>query len=238
VSAQLIVYLAASPFTSIGTANVTITTSWQRFTVTTSAATAATYNLQVNNIGAGTVYAWGAQLEAGAFPTSYIPTVASQATRAADAASMTGTNFSSWWRQDEGTFYAETNAAFAGSFRNILEGAVASDYRDFSMSLDGRRVAFTNRQVSTSNDVLSPTDSLTAGAFSKFAGSFSASATDLSYNGLLATQKGNAALRAGPVDRLWIGSRLGSAIFLNGTIARIAFYPRRLTNAELQGITA
>jgi hypothetical protein len=46
---------------------------------------------------------WGAQLEAGAFPTSYIPTTAATATRAADVASISGSNFSSWYRQDEGT---------------------------------------------------------------------------------------------------------------------------------------
>jgi hypothetical protein len=62
--------------------------------------------------GWNSLYIWGAQLEAGAFPTSYIQTVASQVTRSADAASMTGTNFSSWYNAGEGTMYAEaaTNA--------------------------------------------------------------------------------------------------------------------------------
>jgi hypothetical protein len=53
------------------------------------------------------IYIWGAQLEAGAFPMSYIATVAATATRSADAASMTGTNFSSWYNQGEGALYVE-----------------------------------------------------------------------------------------------------------------------------------
>jgi hypothetical protein len=76
ISAQLIVYLGGAPFTNIGTTNVTITTTWQRFSVITSAATAASYNIQLNNIGAGTVYAWGAQLEQASTVGEYIPTAA------------------------------------------------------------------------------------------------------------------------------------------------------------------
>ena len=76
ISAQLIVYLGGAPFTNIGTTSVTITTTWQRFSVITSTATAASYNIQLNNIAAGTVYAWGAQLEQASTVGDYVPTVA------------------------------------------------------------------------------------------------------------------------------------------------------------------
>lgn len=41
-------------------------------------------------------YVWGAQLETGSTPTGYIPTTSAQVTRAADTASLSGANFSSW----------------------------------------------------------------------------------------------------------------------------------------------
>jgi hypothetical protein len=71
---QLIVYLGSSPFTNIGTLNVTVTSSWQRFSVVTSTATAASYNLQINNISASTIYGWGAQLEIGSTLRDYVAT--------------------------------------------------------------------------------------------------------------------------------------------------------------------
>jgi len=40
---------------------------------------------------------WGAQLELGSFPTSYIPTTTAAVPRAGDSAQMTGVNFSSWF---------------------------------------------------------------------------------------------------------------------------------------------
>jgi hypothetical protein len=49
-------------------------------------------------------YIWGIQLETGAFATSYIPTIASTVTRSADVATITGSLFSQWYRQAEGTF--------------------------------------------------------------------------------------------------------------------------------------
>ena len=54
-----------------------------------------------------------AQLEVGAYASSYIPTVASQVTRAADSATMTGVNFTSWYGAG-GTMIVDVNMPVSG----------------------------------------------------------------------------------------------------------------------------
>jgi hypothetical protein len=51
------------------------------------------------------ILTWGAQIEEGNFPTSYIPTRGTARTRAADNASITGKNFTDWFKQEEGTIF-------------------------------------------------------------------------------------------------------------------------------------
>ena len=51
------------------------------------------------------IFIWGAQVEAGSYPTSYIPTTSSSATRVADACFKTG--ISSLIGQSEGTLFFE-----------------------------------------------------------------------------------------------------------------------------------
>jgi hypothetical protein len=73
------------------------------FTLPTNVPTGASL-ASIAGLNAASYYCWGGQFEVGAFPTSYIPTVASQVTRTADTATMTGTNFSSWYNASEGAF--------------------------------------------------------------------------------------------------------------------------------------
>ena len=114
----------AGDYTSTSASITPVGNGWYRCSITTTKGSFNSVNrwlIELNN-GTSNVYTgngysgifiWGAQLEVGAFPTSYIQTVASQVTRAADAASMTGTNFSSWYDQAQGTLYAEV-AYFGG----------------------------------------------------------------------------------------------------------------------------
>jgi len=58
-----------------------------------------------NFTGNGTdgIFLWGAQLEAGAFATSYIPTTTGSLVRSADFCSITGAAFTGFYNQTEGT---------------------------------------------------------------------------------------------------------------------------------------
>ena len=105
-------------FRSVGSANftkVTLTTSWQRFTITeTSIGTSSGIDFGIRRglaepmDSSATVFIWGMQLEAGAYATSYIPTVASSVTRNADVISKSG--ISSLIGQTEGTAFIECTA--------------------------------------------------------------------------------------------------------------------------------
>lgn len=81
---------------------------WYRCTITTPASTSiSNYVIVSASGGASSTYVWGAQLEAGAYATSYIPTLGASVTRGADYASKTG--ISSLIGQTEGTLFVEVN---------------------------------------------------------------------------------------------------------------------------------
>jgi hypothetical protein len=191
-----------------------------------------------NGDNGGTIYIWGAQLEAGAFPTSYIPTVASQVTRSADVAVMTGANFSDWYNATEGTLYAEYQVTAGTNQRafTVSDGTLSNVMNILVTNASGNGSSFA---VTTAGSLVAsvPTNLATQSAtLYKVAGAYKTNDVNGARNGTVGTTDTSAAIPT--VDRALIGAGGAASQFLNGHIRQIAFYPRRLANSELQAITA
>jgi hypothetical protein len=194
--------------------------------------------LEYTGNGYSGIYIWGAQLEAGAFPTSYIPTVAATVTRNADAASMTGTNFSSWYRADEGAMYAEATTYSTPSYASILsinDSALPANNR-FAYGIQSN---VTNLYVITNGSVV--VDQITSGGTIMTNGVFGRSSYTYKVNDFAISGNGAAVgtdTSGGIpiVNQLFIGNDEVNRR-LNGYIKKLAYYPARLTNAQLQALT-
>ena len=219
---------------------------WFRVSVTATASSTAYASLvigianqsnQINYDGDGTsgLYIWGAQLEAGSFPTPYIPTTSSTTTRAADIASISGTNFSSWYRQDEGSIYCEYSLPY--NAESTYPSAWYFQNSDFT-NWFGHSVTLGNKNcnflIHTGTTVyLGNTNTLDNVKFAVALKLNDAASSANASNVFTVTTTGPIPL----VNSVYIGCRNAGAQ-LNGCIKRIAYYPKRLTNIELIGLTA
>ena len=221
---------------------------WYRLTITSTATGAGvayptvslskdTASYAYTGDGYSGIYIWGAQLEAGSFPTSYIPTIAAQLTRAGDAASMTGTNFSSWYRQDEGTLYEEGTTLKRNTDPNSrFTSSITDGLSNFIMGL--RYTTAVNPMVyyagvtQVSLVTLNPYQN---DAFHKNAIAVKQNDFATSTNGLAAVSDSSGSLPM-TVNTLSIG--LYGNVYLCGHIKKLAYYPKRLSNTELQVLTA
>ncbi len=82
----------------------------------------ATYGSQPIVNGVSGVLIYGGQLEAGAFPTSYIPNIATgSTTRNADVATITGTNFSDFWQASKGGAQVQAIPSTVSGIRPLVQ---------------------------------------------------------------------------------------------------------------------
>ena len=192
-------------------------------------------NNQISQVLSTSLYLWGAQLEAGALPTSYIPTTSATVTRAADVASITGSNFSSWYNQTEGTVFARYAQVSGGGGRilDIFDGVNS----DIPMFVSGSTKASLNVIVSGVSS--GRIDSGTAPSVGTF---ISAAASFAPADRALCTDGGSVTTSASPatlptLNQLRIGYDTVGINQRNGTIKRLVYWGQRLPNNVLQAIT-
>jgi hypothetical protein len=216
----------------------TLTTQWQRVEVAQTP-TGGFDGISIRKTASSPnqIYIWGAQLEVGSFATSYIPTVASAATRNADVVIMTGTNFSSWYNPRQGTFIGSMALGNPTSARNCVDlRQGTSNNNQISLFLSNTAPVFTVRNNGNSAAVLVPTGTVIANTIFKLGAAYS------SYNSAATLNGGTPATdstREVPItlDRMWIGSAAGVVDFPNGYIRSVQYYPQRLSNNNIRLLT-
>jgi hypothetical protein len=255
--AAFFAFFSASGVTGSGSAGVATYTSssvqslrdgWYRAIITGSLAggytsyrcsifTAVAGATSYQGDGTSGIYLWGAQLEAGAFPTSYIPTTTAAVTRSADVASITGSAFSSWYRQDEGTVFAEgsglTTTQRWGSFNSV---AAFSECINFG-SVTGGLAELTVRTPTTTTAVnITAGNTLQAGAIAKDAFRYAVNDFAVTRNGVTPSTSTSGNL-PNTRNTLYIGVSANTFSYHNGHIRRLTFWAQRLSNSTMQSIT-
>jgi hypothetical protein len=206
------------------------------------------------------IYLWGGQAEAGTFPTSYIPTTSSTVTRAAEVADITGNNFSGWFNSTNGSLVsiaatppgvAWTSAQIIGGFGNGVYAQGAGGYGMLVDGFYGSNIWQTSgRAWAQGTPYTFGGNQLNFGAnnytLQNRNGFVTWSPTESMYgiNGALA----NGSISSGPgtvaasVTKLVIGHGDGIDAYYglpsSVHVKRLAFYPVRLSNAQLQALTS
>ncbi|WP_350649533.1 putative phage tail protein [Pseudomonas sp. HY13-MNA-CIBAN-0226] len=174
------------------------------------------------------------QLEQATFSTSYIPTTTVSAARAADVASMD--SLSNWYKQGEGTLYVEASSfsSSTGTGKQfVLLGATAADRIGLGLNAinqtNGSAVANSAVQCDFKGGAVAPR-SVCKQALCWGLGS-------ASYTSQGDEPLQDATVTAPLLTSMRIGSYVANANFTNGYIRKIRYFPRRLSEADLQALT-
>lgn len=173
-----------------------------------------------------------AQLEEGSFPTSYIPTSGSQQTRSADVASIPVTAFGyndqagtwvvNWTNGPDVTAGQQYLLFITGPGGNLVYSNAGNAA---SYAYDGSNVLAHGSWVADQEQTIAVAMSPTEVSSSLDGAAVNSSA-----------QNGN--LTADRSRTVYLGDREASPRPLNGHIKSLKYYPRRLTNTQLQELTA
>ena len=177
------------------------------------------------------IYLWGAQVEAGAFATSYIPTVGSSLTRSADVCTITGSSLIGIYNNAATTIVAK----FIPS--SLVSGVCGtSDPRDLEIQQTG-----SGNIIGLSANVASGTSQLsrsgvTVNTSQKFAFASGSSNQAVCLNGGTVLDSPTWVKNSGAGTTFYIG-RAGYGGQYTGTVSSLSIYKKRLSNSKLQTLT-
>jgi hypothetical protein len=193
-------------------------------------------NLPGSSVAGLDAYIWGIQLEAGSFPTSYIPTTTAALTRSADVCSITGGDFTSFYNQSEGTLLMKATSLMdtaTPSNRGFLGISAGSYSNQISIT---KSTGASTLQLRIASNPASTSGSIIQNTEFKIAAGLRGSDTVTSFNG------GSVITVTAPtlpsVDRiLFRDPTSAGAGHPTYYLASFRYYKKRLANAKLQALT-
>jgi len=219
------------------TATITsVGNGWYRITATFQVGYSLSYpfigvadntNRSVTADGTNGVYIWGFQVEAGSYPTSYIPTTSAAVTRNADVISKTG--ISALIGQTEGVVFFDAINLFPSGTRTLalLYTSGSAFYQIYLNSSNQVRVDVNGSFIFAGGTITSNTQF-------KIAFAYKSGDNALYING---TQIATSASTTIPssLNDYYLGNSIGSE--QSGSYGQAVLFPTRLTNAELATLT-
>jgi len=186
--------------------------------------------------GTSGIYIWGAQVEEGLFPTSYMKNegTASGKDRSADVASIPVADFG--YNTEVGSVVAEYLPIKVDStIRSVFELAKDNNDRLYSSSSTSKHwFVKSGGTDQASLDLGSSTED----QLNKIAGAYKQNDFAASLDGGSVTTDTSGVVQTGITDLHIGGIKNATQFYLNGHIKSIKYYPRRLTNAQLQDLTS
>jgi len=234
-------YLSTQTAVTIGTATATIEdygNDWYRCTIVANTTGMRIYIPNSSNAisGDGTsgVFIWGAQLEAGTYATSYIPTYGSSVTRSADSCSKTG--ISSLIGQTEGTLFVEVDLNHTSASNDYILQVAESSANRILLYKEGGTNKIGCYALIGSTTIYNQLTSGTFTGVNKIAFAYKSGDFAFYVNG---TQIGTSTATfstSATFDRVDIDANIGNE---NGYYSynQTLLFPTRLTNDELADLT-
>jgi hypothetical protein len=216
------------------------TSTWSRITATftTPAGCTSVGVYPINGASNGTIFLWGAQLESGAHPTSYIPTEGTAVTRLADFASKTG--IASLIGQSEGTVFVEVDIRNTVNVSRIPI-AISSPNPGTSTS---EAYFFINGSGNLVFELITagiPQCGISAGpvqlGVQKLALAYKNNDFVFYRNGQFVGDDGTGTVASG-FDQISLGSYTNGSAEFNDRISQALLFKTRLTNAQLAELTS
>ena len=221
--------------------NVTpVTTEWRRvvytFTTPVGCVLVRPYLSRFSSTTEGTFSIWGAQLEQGSFPTSYIPTTTASVVRSADVCSITGSDFTGMYNQSEGSFACNYSipAGFTGNrYATAIEDTAGGLINAYTFRNTNSGINFIN-----TGGYLSIIGAITTGLSKHIIAYSGVSEFVYCKDGTIGSNTGSGTRDPSVFIRMSIGTlEAANSFSLNGHIASIRYFKKRLSNAKLQTLT-